>query len=108
MPRGVSLILVLMFFPDLAMAGPDPLPSRQQALIHLLKHDCGSCHGMTLRGGLGPALLPQNLEGKSDEFLLQTILEGRSNTAMPPWRGMLSEDEVTWLLSQLRQGVNHE
>ncbi len=108
MPSGVSLILLLLLFPALAAAGPEPLPARQQALIHLLKQDCGSCHGMTLKGGLGPALLPQNLEGKSDEFLQQTILEGRRNTAMPPWRGMLTETEVAWLLSRLRRGISNE
>ncbi len=34
---------------------------RQQELLHLLKHDCGSCHGMTLKGGLGPDLTTKRL-----------------------------------------------
>jgi hypothetical protein len=39
----------------------DPTPrQRQKELIHLVRQDCGSCHGMTLQGGLGPALLPAN------------------------------------------------
>lgn len=78
---------------------------RQQELRHLLLHDCGSCHGMTLKGGLGPALLPETLKGKSVEFLVYTILEGRSNTAMPPWRGQLSEAEARWLAITLREGL---
>jgi len=32
---------------------------RQTELLYLLKQDCGSCHGMTLQGGLGSSLLPE-------------------------------------------------
>lgn len=79
---------------------------RQGELMHLLRHDCGSCHGMTLRGGLGPALLPETLHGKPQETLVATVLYGRAGTPMPPWRTLLSEDEVRWLIQQLVQGVN--
>lgn len=86
-------------------AGTGIVPSRQAELRHLLKQDCGSCHGMTLKGGLGPALLPANLDGKPDELLVISILDGRPGTAMPPWRGMLTEAEAQWLVEQLREGV---
>ena len=79
---------------------------RQAELYHLLKHDCGSCHGMTLKGGLGPALLPETLIGKPDEYLVYTIMNGRPPTPMPPWRGILTEEEVNWLVKLLRKGVN--
>lgn len=77
---------------------------RQQELQHLLKHDCGSCHGMTLKGGLGPALLPDALKDKPDELLFITIREGRPGTPMPPWKSQLSEADVHWLVNTLRQG----
>ena len=79
--------------------------SRQAELRHLLVQDCGSCHGLTLKGGLGPALLPKNLEGKSSEFIVSTILEGRSGTAMPGWKTMLTEDDAHWITQQLLEGV---
>ena len=82
-----------------------PSVDRQQQLLHLLKHDCGSCHGMTMKGGLGPALLPATLKDKSEEFLVHTVLEGRSGTPMPPWREMLSRDEAAWIINTLRQGL---
>ncbi|MDT8281803.1 MAG: cytochrome c [Gammaproteobacteria bacterium] len=78
--------------------------ARQDELLYLLKHDCGSCHGMTLKGGLGPALLPETLAGKPESYLVTTILEGRENTAMPPWKSMLSRDEAIWLVEQLQSG----
>ncbi len=79
--------------------------ARQTELVYLLRQDCGSCHGMTLRGGLGPALLPELLIGKSEQFLSTTILEGRPGTAMPAWKGMLNKADASWLAHQLQRGV---
>ncbi len=85
-------------------AGADELPAeRRQALLNLLRQDCGSCHGMTLKGGLGPALLPENLAGQTDELLRETILQGRPGTAMPPWNEFLAPAEADWLVRQLRE-----
>lgn len=79
-------------------------PARQTELKYLLEQDCGSCHGMTLKGGLGPALLPASLDGKPDGLLVAAILDGRPGTAMPPWRGLLTEAEAEWLVELLREG----
>ncbi|MDH3979216.1 MAG: cytochrome c [Gammaproteobacteria bacterium] len=78
--------------------------ARQAELLHLLKHDCGSCHGMTRKGGLGPSLLPDKLRARPQALLVNTVLEGRPGTPMPPWRGLLSEQDVHWLVEALRQG----
>jgi len=78
---------------------------RKESLIHLLKQDCGSCHGMTLKGGLGPALLPENLKNKPTALIENTILFGRPSTAMPPWQGILTKKEVSWLTKQLQNGT---
>ncbi len=95
--------LVLASASQLVVA--DISATRQTELMYLLKQDCGSCHGMTLKGGLGPALLPGTLNGKPREFLVTTILEGRAGTAMPPWKAMLTQDEAEWITVQLQQGV---
>jgi cytochrome c55X len=100
--KALALLLWAGLGGTAAFAGTVP-PDRQAALNDLLRQDCGSCHGMTLKGGLGPALLPETLAGKSDAFLADTILNGRPATAMPPWRGFLSPDEAAWLVQQLRQ-----
>ncbi|MCO4798555.1 MAG: cytochrome c [Colwelliaceae bacterium] len=72
----------------------------------MVKQDCGSCHGMTLKGGLGPALLPENVKDKPILFLQNTILYGRPGTAMPPWKTILTEQETLWIAKQLQQGIN--
>lgn len=81
---------------------------RQKELIYLLHQDCGSCHGMTLKGGLGPALLPDILQNKPIEFLTATILFGRSGTPMPPWSFMLTESEAEWLAVYLKNPKHDE
>ena len=77
---------------------------RQQELSNLLIQDCGSCHGLTMRGGLGPALLPEILQGKSRDYLTTVILDGRPGTAMPGWRPLLSADEARWMADMLLEG----
>ena len=90
---------------SLTAVADEPNPQRQQELINLLKHDCGSCHGLPPKGGLGPSLMPDALAGKSDEQLMATIQNGRPGTAMPPWKNFLTLDETNWLVKQLRQGI---
>lgn len=87
------------------LAQADVSPQRQQQLMHLLRQDCGSCHGLTLKGGLGPALTPQALAGKPAEMLRETILRGRPGTPMPPWKDFMSEGEAAWLVEQLQTGT---
>jgi cytochrome c55X len=103
MARALLLITSCILIASPSLAEVDS--TRQAELLYLLKHDCGSCHGMTLKGGLGPSLLPAALVGKPDELLVTTILDGRANTAMPPWKNMLTHDEAEWLTVQLREGV---
>ena len=86
-------------------AAADPDPARQRELLVLLKQDCGSCHGMRLTGGLGPALTPEALRTKPAESLAATIYFGRTGTAMPPWRQFMSEAEAQWLVARMIDGA---
>ena len=98
----MNKLLLLMLVTTKVFAG-EPSPERQSTLRNMLKHDCGACHGLTLKGGLGPALLPEALAGKPDDFLVSTILNGRKGTAMPPWQQFISHDEAIWLIEILRK-----
>jgi len=105
---GLIPIMTLAAVGSALAEGPetgDPSPERQAALRHMLVQDCGSCHGLTLRGGLGPPLLPANLSGKPAAFLQATIIHGRPGTAMPPWRPFLTDADSAWMVNTLQQGV---
>lgn len=69
----------------------EPTEQRQQELQNMLKHDCGSCHGLTLKGGLGPSLLAKALINKTVAFSVLTIRERRKGTAMPSWKPFMTE-----------------
>ena len=84
-----------------------PAPARHTELEHLVRHDCGSCHGMTLHGGLGPALTPEALADKPVEYIEAVILRGRNGTAMPGWQGLLSESDAQWIAQALKRGLPH-
>ena len=100
----IQQLFVLVILSQLAPVSAALDTERRAELLYLLKHDCGSCHGMTRKGGLGPPLLPGNLGGRSQLLLVDTILDGRPGTPMPPWRGLLTEQEVQWLVEAMRRG----
>ncbi len=81
---------------------------RQKELVHLVRQDCGSCHGMLLTGGLGLPLTPQALRDKPFEGLVATVYYGRPGTAMPPWRSIITEQEAEWIVRQLMAGFPSE
>ena len=103
---GGFLALLMMAFP--AAGEPAADPQRRAALLHMVRQDCGSCHGLTLKGGLGPPLLPGTLKDKDRAGLAYTILYGRPGTAMPPWKDFVSEAEAHWIVEQLMKGLPDE
>ncbi|MDZ7840538.1 MAG: cytochrome c [Gammaproteobacteria bacterium] len=75
---------------------------RRAELDHLLRHECGSCHGLRLEGGLGPALTPERMRKRSAEYLRAAIREGIPGTAMPPWESLLSDADIVYLAAALQ------
>ncbi|ENO85262.1 c-type cytochrome [Thauera linaloolentis] len=98
--------LIAAFASASASDVPPPAPEAQRAreLIHIVRQDCGSCHGLTLAGGLGPALTPDVLADKPFEGLVATVVSGRPGTPMPPFRSIVSEPEAEWIVDQLMRG----
>jgi cytochrome c55X len=99
-------VSILLLVPSAVCAETDGAisPARQQELVRLVRQDCGACHGLTLRGGLGPPLTPQALRDKPAESLVATVLNGRPGTPMPPWARFLSEAEGQWIIDALMKG----
>ena len=73
-------------------------------LSNLVRQDCGSCHGLTLKGGLGKPLTSEYLRAWSREQLISIVLDGVPGTPMPPWRPVISEADARWIVDRLQQG----
>jgi cytochrome c55X len=119
--RQAAAGLVLAALGGLAAAGsaqteaggtaPDPISppaARQQVLLRMVRQDCGSCHGLRLTGGLGPALTREALADKPLESMAVTIHAGRPGTPMPPWKPFMSAEEARWIAAQLARGLPAE
>ena len=82
------------------------LPATEIArLSNLVRQDCGSCHGLTLKGGLGRPLTAQHLADMDHEMVKHVILFGVDQTPMPGWLGLLSEQEADWIANALKTGA---
>lgn len=100
------LFIFASLFAGWVQAQPDS--DRQKAISHIVVQDCGSCHGLQFKGGLGPSLLPEDLAGKPKEYLFVTIKYGRDGSAMPPWSRFFNDEEIHWMVDQLQKGGFHE
>lgn len=96
--RSLALLLALAI-PAAAEVGAE----RKTALEHMVTQDCGSCHGLTLKGGLGSPLTAGALTNAEPETLATIILDGLPGTAMPPWRPLLTEEEAIWIARYLKE-----
>lgn len=105
---GVIALTVAVTFAAAAQNRPrdvfTPEPQRQRELVRLVRHDCGSCHGLTLAGGLGPALTSSALAPRTPSYLKLVILHGRDGTAMPGWSPIVSGAEARWIAEELLRG----
>ena len=96
--RSLAILLALAL-----PASAEVAPERAAELQHMVTQDCGSCHGLTRKGGLGSPLTAQALAHAEPESLATIILDGVPETAMPPWRPLLTEEEAIWIARYLKQ-----
>ena len=86
-----------------ASAAGEPVDAAR--LTNLVRQDCGSCHGMTLRGGLGKPLTADSLAQWDRAQLTSIILDGVPGTPMPGWRPLLNDAEAVWIADMLKRGA---
>ena len=63
----------------------------------LYQQHCASCHGPDRLGGMGPALLPENLSRLKKPEAENTIRNGRPATQMPAFNDILGSESITAL-----------
>ena len=105
---GVVASLSMMAGGAWAEVGDALSSVRAQTLVRMVRQDCGSCHGMLLTGGLGPAITSQALREVPVESVAATIYHGRPGTPMPPWKAMINEAEARWMAERLLAGFPTE
>jgi len=105
---GLTLGLLLAAVAQAAHAGADPGPARQRELVHLVRQECGFCHGLRLTGGLGAPLTAEVMRERPADTLVAVIRYGIPGTAMPPWATHLSEAESQWIVERLQEGFPND
>jgi mono/diheme cytochrome c family protein len=78
----------------------------------VFKERCELCHGASGMGdGVGGQALnpkPRNFHDKAymstltDDQIFNTIMNGKAGTAMPPWKGVVSESQAKSLILKVR------
>lgn len=106
MKRWSALALVALSATAAAESSRQEVDARE--LVRLVRQDCGSCHGMTLQGGLGVPLTREALVNQSVDALTIIILYGKEGTAMPPWKTLLTEAQARWIAERLLEGFPEE
>lgn len=114
MMRSSRLIFLLLLVPSAllvvgagapaARAGGRAAEADGDAEALYAQH-CASCHGSARYGGYSPPLIPRTLRRKSDEDLLNTILDGRPNTQMVGYRSVVDEPAARALVALMRREV---
>ncbi|MDK9695316.1 MAG: cytochrome c [Siculibacillus sp.] len=104
LPAALAIAALLVATP-ISAARSEPDAATRTRLTHLLVQDCGSCHGLTLQGGLGKPLLPENVSDRSAEVLAEIILDGIPGTPMPPWKGLITPAEALFIAETLKKGL---
>lgn len=85
-----------------------PEESEVKPVVKLYQDSCGGCHGTNRQGGTGPALIPQRIGTVGQEFLKEIIENGRPGTAMPPWKDILTAQQIDDLIEYILSPVEAE
>jgi mono/diheme cytochrome c family protein len=93
-----SLLLSGVLAASLVVSG-----ARAETVAETYVQHCASCHGADRLGGMGPALLPENLRRLKPKRAATVIAEGRAATQMPAFGEALSAAEIETLVTLIYQ-----
>jgi len=93
--RAILVVISTLVVPGVSLAGPD-----EGAVLY--QQNCSVCHGVDGDGGVGiPLNLPDFLAVASDDYLRNTLHNGRPGRVMPAF-GNLSDAEVDAVIEYIR------
>ena len=84
---------LVMAFSLLMPTSLQATPSPETELLY--QQHCASCHGQDRLGGMGPALLPDNLSRLKKPQAEDAIRNGRPATQMPAFADVLGKESIT-------------
>jgi hypothetical protein len=90
----VRLSIFLLLFMPLLTWGND-----------LYRNHCSSCHGESRLGGMGPALLPENLSRLKKPEAARMIRDSRPGVQMPAFKDALKDHEIAALVELIYSPV---
>ena len=101
------IIIVAPLLTSCGGAAPAPAPAPVPSAIDadgLYTTNCAVCHGKNREGisELGPALNPDSVAALNDTEAREIILNGKPNTAMAPFKGTLSSEEIDALVQLIK------
>ncbi|HFQ61655.1 MAG TPA: nitrite reductase [Epsilonproteobacteria bacterium] len=99
--RLIGLVAVTSLAATMAIAGTSKMD-----FAKVFEKECQGCHGPIHQGGVGSDLRPAVLKKKSREFMAETILNGRKNTAMPAWKEKFNKDDASGMIDWLMDWKN--
>ncbi|OOG25687.1 cytochrome C oxidase Cbb3 [Thioalkalivibrio denitrificans] len=90
-----ALVFLLAWLPGSASADAE--------VKRLYQEFCASCHSGDRLGGMGPALLPENLRRLRQDEATKVIGHGRAATQMPGFAEQLSDEQIAKLVDYIYQ-----
>ena len=96
--RGAAAWLTAAASLLVALAGPLHAAEETETEALFVEH-CSTCHGAGRLGGIGPALIPENLGRLKPEQAAEVIGHGRVQTQMPAFAETLSAPEIERLVA---------
>jgi nitrite reductase (NO-forming)/hydroxylamine reductase len=101
MSKLLSIAAATCVAATMATAGTSKMDFAQK-----YEKECQGCHGPIHQGGVGSDLRPKALKKQEAHVLVEKILNGVENTAMPAWKDSFSKDDAAGMVDWLMEWKN--
>ena len=97
------IAVVYLMFPNesIAMSNNDSELNHSDGVNVIYRKNCAECHNADRLGGMGPALLPENLKRLRKKAAIDVITNGRVATQMPSFREKLDDKQIQTLVDYI-------